>query len=543
MATSDLGEELKCSICLGLYQDPVSLRCGHNFCRSCIRKMWDGQTEAGVFACPYCREVYLKRPKLKSNWTLNNVVKCYISSRAKMEKSSVFCTYCLGPPTQADKLCLQCEMFLCESHLQKHNERANHFLAEPTTLLESRKCSTHKELFKCYCADDDTYLCVTCVVINKHKDHRVQLLSEASEKWKEELEQALQKLTMQSKTIGHKVDGLLEYKANFSEMMTCVKTNTSALFSDMRALLDDKEKEFQSKMKALETNTFLQISHHIQEQENKRSVIVEKMQHLKELCSHTDPLTLLEECKLLYVDENDPDESEEESDECGTSTASEQENEMPNKDRGERTILVTLQSVLNSFIEMIPKLKTKRGIYLRGSSDIILDVGTIGLKTGMVVSEDLKTVSHSRTPALSLKSDVFKECFQVLGSIAFSSGQHYWEVETSSTGIWAIGVAYPSIERVGPRSGIGYNDKSWCLDWNMEGLTAYHNSKADDLEFEIFPNKFGIYLDYDSGVLSFYHVSESVSHLYSFTAAFTEPLQPAFCVDDGGWVRIRSLQC
>ncbi|KFP60406.1 Tripartite motif-containing protein 62, partial [Cariama cristata] len=35
-----LKDELLCSICLSIYQDPVSFGCEHYFCRRCITEHW-----------------------------------------------------------------------------------------------------------------------------------------------------------------------------------------------------------------------------------------------------------------------------------------------------------------------------------------------------------------------------------------------------------------------------------------------------------------------------------------------------------------------
>uniref|UniRef100_A0A8C3K9T2 RING-type domain-containing protein n=1 Tax=Calidris pygmaea TaxID=425635 RepID=A0A8C3K9T2_9CHAR len=49
-----LQDEVRCSICLGIFQDPVSIHCGHSFCWSCITETWEGLTTN--FSCPQCRE-------------------------------------------------------------------------------------------------------------------------------------------------------------------------------------------------------------------------------------------------------------------------------------------------------------------------------------------------------------------------------------------------------------------------------------------------------------------------------------------------------
>ncbi|CAL8389331.1 unnamed protein product [Boreogadus saida] len=43
MANTSWSEEnFTCSICLDVFSSPVSTPCGHNFCRTCITKFWDG---------------------------------------------------------------------------------------------------------------------------------------------------------------------------------------------------------------------------------------------------------------------------------------------------------------------------------------------------------------------------------------------------------------------------------------------------------------------------------------------------------------------
>ncbi|KFR17448.1 Tripartite motif-containing protein 65, partial [Opisthocomus hoazin] len=38
-----LEEKLVCSICLELFRVPVTLPCGHNFCKHCISNHWHKQ--------------------------------------------------------------------------------------------------------------------------------------------------------------------------------------------------------------------------------------------------------------------------------------------------------------------------------------------------------------------------------------------------------------------------------------------------------------------------------------------------------------------
>ncbi|XP_026095764.1 zinc-binding protein A33-like [Carassius auratus] len=74
-SSSDLlTEELKCSICLEVFTDPVSTLCGHNFCKSCLDKCWD---KSQTCSCPYCKETFNQRPDLRVNTTLREVAEHY----------------------------------------------------------------------------------------------------------------------------------------------------------------------------------------------------------------------------------------------------------------------------------------------------------------------------------------------------------------------------------------------------------------------------------------------------------------------------------
>ncbi|XP_075784960.1 uncharacterized protein LOC112544696 [Pelodiscus sinensis] len=49
-----LREDVTCSICLDVLEDPVSIECSHNFCRGCLATHWHG-VSAQAPPCPECR--------------------------------------------------------------------------------------------------------------------------------------------------------------------------------------------------------------------------------------------------------------------------------------------------------------------------------------------------------------------------------------------------------------------------------------------------------------------------------------------------------
>ncbi|KAF1380817.1 hypothetical protein PFLUV_G00167940 [Perca fluviatilis] len=63
-------EQFRCSICLDIFNKPVSIPCGHNFCMGCINRFWDTRHKS---ECPLCKEAFRKRPELRINVGLRDI--------------------------------------------------------------------------------------------------------------------------------------------------------------------------------------------------------------------------------------------------------------------------------------------------------------------------------------------------------------------------------------------------------------------------------------------------------------------------------------
>ncbi|CAM4668775.1 unnamed protein product [Caretta caretta] len=54
----ELQEAVLCSICLAYFNDPVILKCGHNFFRACITQYCKGSKTSPHYPCPQCRDPF-----------------------------------------------------------------------------------------------------------------------------------------------------------------------------------------------------------------------------------------------------------------------------------------------------------------------------------------------------------------------------------------------------------------------------------------------------------------------------------------------------
>ncbi|XP_075175679.1 E3 ubiquitin/ISG15 ligase TRIM25-like [Anomaloglossus baeobatrachus] len=522
MASAELRDELNCSICLSLYTDPVSLRCGHFFCRSCIVSALDAQEAAGVYSCPDCRAQYPERPALEKNHKLENIVERFSSTQPEMEETRIFCTYCTKSPAPAVRTCLQCETSLCHKHLTAHNKSVNHNLIEPTLTFKGQKCSTHNELLKYYCPRDDACICVSCWVAGDHKGHDVELLDVATERRKKKMRKCLDDLSLQKVKSHTRIQNLQDHKRKIQEKASDKRKNISKIFMDIKKQLEMAEKKALSEVSRQEEKIVSQISHLIQKLEIQENKLSRKMGHMEEMCGVTDPITLLQESDITECSHG----GEEDTGGDGGEVSSEE-------DLDEVLISLTLHQ---SMRDIVTNVTSQLGVHV---PDILLDVDTA--HRWVTLSEDLKTATGSEENQKKPESSGrFMTYSQVLSRCGLSSGGHYWEVEWNQKGICFIGLCYPSIERKGKQSGIGDNDKSWCLHMYNGKYDALHNSVPLTLSVKPMCPTLGLFLDYEAGRLSFYELCDPIRHLHTFTASFTEPLHVLFYVTDEASVTIRS---
>ncbi|XP_073506214.1 E3 ubiquitin/ISG15 ligase TRIM25-like [Phyllobates terribilis] len=529
MASADFRDELDCSICLSTYTDPVMLRCGHNFCRVCIDQAFDTQEESGVFSCPECREIFYQRPALMRNLALRKIMENFLFTPPTQIKNRIFCTHCVDSPVRAIKSCLHCEVSLCNKHLRAHSKSPEHVLSDPSTSLEKRKCSVHKKILEYYCFEDAACICVYCSA-GEHRGHEVEILGEALEKKKKKLRILLQKLTTKKEETEERVWSLEERWRKAQEKASGEAERVTALCTDIRRRLDDLEKKVLSEISRQEKKESLSLSAQIHQLEIKKDELSRKMRHIEELCDMTDPLTVLQE-----PDTGDLCDPEEEGGDEDTGGHDKQPHD------GDDLDVAVISHTLCDVISGI-----RSGIYVEGPADILLDVTTAA--NYILISDDLKTAIWSEKKQNRPETAERFQDYQVMSRRGFTSGRHYWDVESRRSGRWMVGMCYPSIDRRGDGSYIGDNNKSWCLRRCNNQYSVIHDRKEVRLPDNISSDRVRICLDYEAGQLSFYELCDPIRHLHTFTATFSETIHAALCVGDplsgflqvGSWLKICS---
>ncbi|KAK7877107.1 hypothetical protein WMY93_032187 [Mugilogobius chulae] len=196
-------ETLVCPICLDLLQTPVTLPCGHSFCRKCVQDSFRGR-----YMCPVCRKSFHSRPALlveQVRRTSSPPADCYAGPQ------DVSCDMCTGPrKIKAHKSCLQCLVSYCEMHLQPHTHiivLQKHQLVAPVRTLQENICHKHNEVKKMFCRTDNQLMCVVCSM-DQHKHHVTVPASTEKVEKEQSLQQRKDQLNHDIKQVEEQLQGL-----------------------------------------------------------------------------------------------------------------------------------------------------------------------------------------------------------------------------------------------------------------------------------------------------------------------------------------------
>ncbi|XP_036901910.1 tripartite motif-containing protein 10 isoform X2 [Sturnira hondurensis] len=154
-SVTSLEDEVNCPICQGSLREPVTIDCGHNFCRGCLTRYCEipGPDLEEPPTCPLCKEPF-RSGSFRPNWQLASVVE-------NIERLKL-----VSRPSTEDNVC------------QEHGEKVYFF-----------------------CEDDEMQLCVVCREAEEHRAHTVRFLEEAARPYREQIQKCLECLRKEREEI------------------------------------------------------------------------------------------------------------------------------------------------------------------------------------------------------------------------------------------------------------------------------------------------------------------------------------------------------
>ncbi|XP_029928563.1 E3 ubiquitin-protein ligase TRIM21-like [Myripristis murdjan] len=384
-------------------------------------------------------------------------------------------------------------------------------------------CKKHDKMLELFCRTDQLCVCLMCT---EHKTHDTVPLEEEYEERKAQLERKkseVQKMIQerQEKVEEMKASVQLNKKDTDEEL-----AKTAEVFTALVASIQRQQAELMEVIEERQRAAQKQAEGFIKELEEEITELQRTSSELERLSLTEDQLQLLQSFPSVSSSPRTKNWS-------GISvrtylcvetvrTAVLQLEETTTKEM--KTLLQHIEKTKED-LQKLPEDFRLRRIQQLYAVDVTLDPNTANLY--LVLFEDGKQVRCGNTRQdLPDNPERFDHCICVLGREGFSSGRFYFEVQVKGDE-WDVGVVRESINRKGD---IYYcpSDGSWVI-WLRDG----NNYEALDeprvpLSLSQKPEKVGVFVDYEEGLVSFYDV-EAETLIYSFTGcSFTEQIYPFF---------------
>ncbi|XP_042202398.1 zinc-binding protein A33-like [Callorhinchus milii] len=236
-------EEIICPVCLDFFTDPVSLGCGHNFCRSCVTRSWEKQENN---CCAVCQETFPEK-NLTASWALASLA-----------------------------------------------EKARKLGLTPTQTENKLHCEKHREQLKLFCESDMKLLCVVCSHGQEHRGHSFLPIEEAVQFYKDKVKHVLDSLTQRKETALKAEAKQREKISQLKEKVKSVETQVTAEFAKMHQSLTDIEQRVMRDLRQREEEILKRMEINLREIQGKLDSTQQELSELQTQMKKED-LTFLQE--------------------------------------------------------------------------------------------------------------------------------------------------------------------------------------------------------------------------------------------------------
>ncbi|XP_052451597.1 tripartite motif-containing protein 16-like [Carassius gibelio] len=524
-------DEFNCPVCLDLLEDPVSIQCGHSYCKSCITGCWDKEDQMRVYSCPQCRQTFSPRPILARNTMLAEVVRKLKKNKPPADAGAVQCDVCTGEKHIAVKSCLVCQESYCQTHFDRHEEfhsRKPHKVIEATGRLQEMICQKHEKHLEMYCITDQQCICELCTKY-EHKDHDTvsaaaqrtenqKQLKDTQKTFQQRIQQREKDLQQLRETVeSHKRSAQTAVEDN--EVFTKCSIERSC-FDLIQLLIPDIRDQVKVAVSQAEGR--------LEKMEKKINDLRRRDTELEQLSHTQDHIQFLQSFQSLSA----PPESTNVHDDPFRSVFSFndlRESVHQLRDKLEDSCKEELKKISDrvTFPNIVPRPMND---FLQYSRQFTLDLNTVNKH--LRLSENNRVITGTgKVHSYPDHPDRFDYWYQVLCRESVC-GRCYWELEWSGNNGVYISVSYKRISRKGKSNDclFGCNDQSWTLECSPSINSFSHNNIRTDLPVKSISSRIGVFVDHSAGTLSFYSVSDTMSLIHTVQTTFTQPLYPGFGV-------------
>ncbi|XP_076856101.1 E3 ubiquitin-protein ligase TRIM65 [Brachyhypopomus gauderio] len=505
---------LSCAICLDRFKYPVTIPCGHTFCKDCISKHWDqrerSEPQHAEFNCPVCKEKFPTRPSLKRNVSLSFLSDAAAGGGDRKDAGSS----CTRPEVGPEQL-----------------------------------CARHQKPLDLYCRNDATCVCCACAV-NDCKDHDKVLVEEE----RINRETVLKNKELEVRKCKQSTEqNILELSENIAKAKVSLQQTSqwvTSKFSHLLKVLQEKQEVMESFVALQQEAVLSQAEARLRDLQDKALQLSEIEEHIGSICELPHH-QLIQDSMLVEV----PQMGEVPVD----VNVNILEKLAPVTDvlsRISKLVCEDLDKTVYAAVdhnkEVSPQDKRPVQAVVPSPATPSYSAGKEGLSAyrcsltfdprtanaHLLLSQSNRRAEHltSGPRPVPAHEARFDHTWQVLCFEKFTHGRHYWELEVSKP--WAyVGVTYQAIPRKekGRTCMLGMNELSWSLQLDERQLSAWHAGNKEPVQGQVpgqaQPLRIGMLLDYEAGTLTYY--GEGQVRLHAFHCVFTHELTPACWIGEG----------
>uniref|UniRef100_A0A8C1RMY5 Tripartite motif-containing protein 16-like n=1 Tax=Cyprinus carpio TaxID=7962 RepID=A0A8C1RMY5_CYPCA len=536
-------DEFMCPVCLDLLKDPVTIQCGHSYCKSCIEGCWDQEDQTRVYSCPQCRETFSPRPALRKNTMLAELVeklkKTKLPADCYTGAGDVQCDVCTGRKYKAIRSCLMCLNSYCQNHLEQPEsffKGKRHNLTEATGRLQEMICQKHEKILEVFCRTDQKCICMLCTM-DEHKNHDTVLAAAQRTEKQKQLKETQKTFQQRIQQIEKDLQQLREAVESHKRSAQTAVEDSERIFTELIRSIERSRSELIRLIRDQEKTAVSRAEGQLERLEQEINDLRRRDAELEQLSHTQDHIQFLQSFQSLSA----PPESTDINEDPFRSLVSSdglRESVHQLRDKLEDFCKEELKKISDriTFTNIVPRT---RNDFLQYSRQLTLDLNTAYKRlrlseSNRVITGSSKVLSYPDHP------DRFDEWSQVLCRESVC-GRCYWELEWSGHEYGVrISVSYKSINRKGRGREclFGYNDQSWGLNCTPPRYSFTHNKIVTDLPVKSISSRIGVFVDHSAGTLSFYSVSDTMSLIHKVQTTFTQPLYPGFRVSRGASVRL-----
>uniref|UniRef100_A0A8C1RZ97 Tripartite motif-containing protein 16-like n=1 Tax=Cyprinus carpio TaxID=7962 RepID=A0A8C1RZ97_CYPCA len=523
-------DEFMCAVCLDLLKDPVTIPCGHSYCKSCITDCWDQEDQKRVYSCPQCRQTFSPRPALARNTMLAEVVeklkKTRLSADCDAGAGDVQCDVCTGRKYKAVKSCLVCLESYCQTHFERHEEfhsRKPHKVTEATGRLQEMICQKHEKILEVFCRTDQKCICMLCTII-EHKNHDIVPAADQRTEKQKQLKETQKTLQQRIQQREKDLQQLRETVESHKRSAQTAVEDSERIFTELIRSIERSLSELIQLIRDQKKTAVSRAEGRLERLEQEINDLRKRDAELEQLSHTQDHIQFLQSFQSLSA----PPESTDGNDDLFSSLFSSdalRESVHQLRDKLEDFCKEELKKISDRVTLTNIVLWTRKD-FLQYSRQLTLDLNTVNKH--LRLSENNRVITFTDTDQwYPDHPDRFDYYLQVLCSESVC-GHCYWELERS--GCVYISVSYKSISRKGDgdECGFGCNDQSWSLICSPDSYSFRHNNTETALSVKPVSSRIGVFVDHSAGTLSFYSVSDTMSLIHTVQTTFTQTLYPGF---------------